>query len=46
VIPFVIDNDQHRLSDVLNTLLAESSGTPLDLVHVPAWEADGARDSL
>lgn len=31
VIPFVIDNDQHRLSEVLNALLAESSGKPLDI---------------
>lgn len=30
-IPFVIDNDQHRLGDVLNGLLAESSGKPLDI---------------
>jgi superfamily II DNA or RNA helicase len=31
VIPFVIDNDQHRLSDVLNALLAESNGRPFDV---------------
>ena len=31
MIPFVIDNDQHRLGDVLNALLAESSGKPLDI---------------
>ena len=30
-IPFVIENDQHRLGDVLNSLLAESSGKPLDI---------------
>jgi len=26
MIPFVIDNDQHRLSDVLNALLADAMG--------------------
>ncbi len=31
MIPFVIDNDQHRLSDVLNALLTESHGTPFDV---------------
>ncbi len=31
MIPFVIDNDRHRLSDVLNCLLDESSGQPLDI---------------
>jgi superfamily II DNA or RNA helicase len=30
-IPFVIDNDQHRLSDVLNALLGESVGRPVDV---------------
>ena len=30
-IPFVIDNQEHRLSDVLNELLARSAGTPLDI---------------
>ena len=31
MIPFVIDNDQHRMSDVLNALLAETGGKPLDI---------------
>jgi hypothetical protein len=31
MIPFVIDNDQHRLGDVLNRLLYETSGKPLDI---------------
>ncbi len=31
MIPFVIDNDQYRLSDVLNRLLGESRGRPLDI---------------
>jgi phosphatidylserine/phosphatidylglycerophosphate/cardiolipin synthase-like enzyme len=30
-IPFVIDNQQHRLADVLNELLAQSAGRPLDI---------------
>jgi superfamily II DNA or RNA helicase len=30
-IPFVIDNQEHRLADVLNDLLARSAGTPLDI---------------
>lgn len=31
MIPFVIDNDTHRLADVLNALLAESAGRPVDI---------------
>jgi hypothetical protein len=30
-IPFVIDNQQHRLADALNDLLAQSAGKPLDI---------------
>jgi superfamily II DNA or RNA helicase len=30
-IPFVIDNQEHRLADVLNDLLSRSAGTPLDI---------------
>jgi superfamily II DNA or RNA helicase len=30
-IPFVIDNQEHRLAEVLNDLLARSAGTPLDI---------------
>jgi hypothetical protein len=30
-IPFVIDNQQHRLTDALNELLAQSAGKPLDI---------------
>src|SRR5437588_1694619 len=30
-IPFVIDNQEHRLADVLNDLLSRSAGTPLDV---------------
>ena len=30
-LPFVIDNQQHRLADVLNELLAQSAGKPLDI---------------
>src|SRR5438876_11862266 len=30
-IPFVIDNQQHRLADALNELLAQSAGKPLDI---------------
>src|SRR5947209_6124843 len=30
-VPFVIDNQQHRLADGLNALLAESAGKPLDI---------------
>jgi hypothetical protein len=30
-IPFVIDNQQHRMSDALNELLAQSVGKPLDI---------------
>src|SRR5882724_9120245 len=30
-IPFVIDNQQHRMADALNGLLAQSAGTPLDI---------------
>lgn len=31
MIPFVIDNQEHRLADVLNTLLAATAGKPLDI---------------
>lgn len=31
MIPFVIDNDQHRLVDVLNDLLSVSQGHPVDI---------------
>src|SRR6266542_1921864 len=30
-IPFVIDNQEHRLGDVLSTLLAQTAGKPLDI---------------
>src|SRR5438105_4774286 len=30
-LPFVIDNQDHRLADVLNDLLARGSGRPLDV---------------
>ena len=30
-IPFAIDNQQHRLADALNELLAQSVGKPLDI---------------
>ena len=30
-IPFVIDNQQHRMADTLNELLAQSVGKPLDI---------------
>jgi SNF2 family DNA or RNA helicase/HKD family nuclease len=30
-IPFVIDNQDHRLADVLNELLGQTSGKPLDI---------------
>src|SRR2546425_6456967 len=30
-IPFVIDNQQHRMADALNELLAQSVGKPLDV---------------
>ena len=30
-IPFVIDNAEHRLADVLNELLKASDGKPLDI---------------
>jgi hypothetical protein len=31
MIPFVIDNDEHRLSDVLNVLLEDSGERPVDI---------------
>lgn len=31
MIPFVIDNQQHRMADALNELLAQSSEKPLDI---------------
>lgn len=31
MIPFAIDNDQHRLADVLNELLAHTTGKPFDV---------------
>src|SRR5712692_6579058 len=31
MIPFVIDNQEHRLRDALNELLAQSAGKPLDI---------------
>ncbi|MBY0526965.1 MAG: hypothetical protein K2R98_26465 [Gemmataceae bacterium] len=30
-IPFVIDNQQHRMADALNELLAQSVAQPLDI---------------
>ena len=30
-LPFVIDNEEHRLRDALNELLAHSTGKPLDI---------------
>ncbi len=32
-LPFVIDNQQHRLADALNDLLKRSAGTPLDVLE-------------
>src|SRR5260221_12082470 len=29
--PFVIDNQQHRMADVLNELLSQTGGKPLDI---------------
>jgi PLD-like domain len=41
-IPFVIDNQQHRMSDVLNTLLAQHKGCSLDIAtayfNVGGWQ--------
>ncbi|MBI5865003.1 MAG: hypothetical protein HZB38_10950 [Planctomycetes bacterium] len=31
MVPFVIDNDRNRMADVLNALLAETAGRPLDI---------------
>jgi superfamily II DNA or RNA helicase len=31
MIPFVIDNQEHRLADVLNALLGQTAGKPLDV---------------
>ncbi len=31
MVPFVIDNQEHRLRDVLNELLGQSAGKPLDI---------------
>jgi hypothetical protein len=30
-LPFVIDNKQHRLADVLKEFLAKTTGKPLDI---------------
>jgi hypothetical protein len=30
-LPFVLDNQQHRLADALNELLAQSAGKPFDI---------------
>src|SRR5205085_10529670 len=30
-LPFVLDNQQHRMADALNQLLARSAGKPLDI---------------
>jgi len=35
-IPFVIDNQTHRLSDILNSLLAEHRGKSLDVAETRA----------
>jgi hypothetical protein len=32
-IPFVIDNQQHRMADALNELLGQSIGKPLDIAR-------------
>ena len=32
-LPFVIDNQQHRMADALNELLVQSAGRPLDSVR-------------
>src|SRR5712692_9438238 len=41
-IPFVIDNQQHKMADVLNTLLAEHNGHSLDVAtayfNVGGWQ--------
>ena len=40
--PFVIDNQQHTMADVLNTLLAEHNGHSLDIAtayfNVGGWQ--------
>jgi superfamily II DNA or RNA helicase len=42
IIPFVIDNQQHKMSDVLNQLLAEHKGRALDIAtayfNVGGWQ--------
>ncbi len=41
-IPFVIDNQQHKMADVLNTLLSQHSGHSLDIAtayfNVGGWQ--------
>jgi hypothetical protein len=49
-LPFVIDNQQFRMSDVLNTLLTHYKGQSLDIAtayfNVGGWQllAEGVRD--
>ncbi len=44
-IAFVIDNQHHRLADVLNTLLADSAGKPFD-VATAYFSISGYRPSV
>ena len=39
-IPYVIDNQQHRLADVLNEVLAEHTGRSLDVSTACLFAAD------
>ncbi len=39
-IPYVIDNQQHQLADVLNEVLAEHAGRSLDVAMAYLFAAD------
>ena len=45
-IPFVIDNQQHKMADVLNTLLQQHNGHSLDIAtayfNVGGWQLAAA----
>jgi hypothetical protein len=47
-IPFVIDNQQHRLADALKELLGQSAGKPLDIATayfaISGYWRSGAED--
>ena len=45
MIPFTIDNQQHRLTDTLNALLAATVGRPFD-VAAAYFAIFGARKSV